>query len=374
MPAPAAPATAPKRLRSIDVFRGATIAGMILVNSQFSPEDAWSPFAHAAWNGWTYADTIFPFFLFIVGVSMTLSTAARREGAAGRAELVRHAARRALLLFGCGVLVDVIRFPVAGFPFVGLRHLQLTGVLQKIAACYFAAFLLTLFAGRRGALAGIVALNLAYLGLLFLFPVPGCGPGGLTPACNFPRWLDETVLGRFTWGVPGMQDRDGLGALLPAISSVLFGTLAGDELRAGGGARRPARLLWGGAALLLAGLALSPWLPLNKPIWTPSYAVFMAGLAAMCLAASIWVIDVQGLGRWFKPLEILGLNAVAAYLVSRLLAHVPRVHVRGLSLYDDLLRRLAGPGLASLLFACVVLGAVWLVAWAMYRRRWFLKF
>jgi predicted acyltransferase len=364
----------PARLKSLDVFRGATIAAMILVNSPGAREDAYPQLRHAAWNGWTFADTIFPFFLFIVGVSLTLSTAARVEQGADRASLLRHAVRRSALLYASGVFIEILIFPHRGFPYFAFRdHLQLTGVLQKIALCYLVAFLIFLWTGWRGVILGIVGLNLLYLAFLFLFPVPGCGAGVLTPECNFPGYLDRLVLKGHMWDDP-RHDPDGLGALLPAITTALFGVLAGLLLRTE--PRLRLRFLWlvgGGLGLVTASAWLAKWVPVNKPLWTTSYAVLMAGLAAIVYAASYWLIDVRQWGRGFKTLEILGMNAVAAYLISRPMDHSLRVHVLGTSL-TDVCRRLASPPNASLLFAIAVLTAVYLVAWGMYRRGWFLKF
>ena len=220
------------RLRSIDLFRGATIAAMVLVNAQFSYEDSYRQLAHAAWNGWTFADTIYPCFLFIVGVSLTLSTAARVARGEDRTQLLAHAFRRSLLLFACGVAIDFLRVPAHDFLFFGFQqHLQLTGVLQKIAVCYLLAFLIFLWTGPRGVIAGIVGLNLLYLFLLYLYPVPGCGPGSLTSGCNFPGYVDQTLAAGFRWNSSAF-DPDGPGSILPAVTSVLFGVLAGYLLLA----------------------------------------------------------------------------------------------------------------------------------------------
>jgi predicted acyltransferase len=357
------------RLKSIDVFRGATIAAMILVNGQYSYEESYRQLAHAAWNGWTFADTIFPCFLFIVGVSLTLSTASRVARGQDRARLLGHALRRSLLIFGCGVVIDYLRITFE-FPFVGFQaHLQLTGVLQKIAVCYFVAFNIYLWTGLRGVIVGIIGLNVLYLGLLYFYPVPGCGPGSLAVSCNFPGYLDEIVLDGFRWNSTGF-DPDGVGAILPAITSVLFGVLAGQLLRS---ERRPRqrllRLLGGGIILIAAGELLSTWVPFNKQLWTTSFAVFMAGLAAIGLACSIWLVDGHPLQRWFRPSEIFGLNAIAAYLILRLVADVPRVP----SMAYNVFARVASPPNASLLFAMVVLAAVYLPVWLMDRRGWYLK-
>ncbi len=347
---------------------------MILVNGQFSHAESYRQLAHAAWNGWTFADTIFPCFLFIVGVSLTLSTASHMGYGEDRTRLLWHALRRSLLLFVCGVLIDYLRVPAREFPFIGLQgHLQLSGVLQKIAVCYLVAFHIYLWTGLRGVIVGIIGLNLLYIGLLYFYPVPGCGPGSLIVDCNFPGYLDEIVLDGFRWNSTAF-DPDGVGTILPAITSVLFGVLAGHLL--GSERRQRQRLQWllgGGIVLIAAGALLSTWMPINKHLWTTSFAILMAGLAATGLACSIWLVDGRSWRRWYRPLEILGLNAIAAYLISRLVANLPRVHVMGKSLYTDVFARVTSPPNASLLFAILVLAAVYLAVWLMHRRRWYLR-
>jgi predicted acyltransferase len=363
------------RVRSIDVFRGATIAAMVLVNAQFSHEVSYRQLAHAAWHGWTFADTIFPCFLFIVGVSLVLSSASRMARGECRGQLLAHAVQRSLLIFACGVAIDTLRIPAREFPFVSFEaHLQLTGVLQKIAICYLAAFLIYLWTGTRGAVVGIIGLNLLYLGLLYYFTVPGCGPGSLAATCNFPRHLDEVVLGGFRSN-SATFDPDGVGSILPAITSVLFGVLAGKLLlqRERSPQQRLLQLLAGGLILIAAGESLSTWVPINKQLWTTSFALLMAGLAATGLACTVWLLEGRPQGAWFRPLEVLGVNAIAAYLISRLVMDLPRVHVMGVSLYNDVLVRNASPPNASLLYAMVVLAAVYAAVWIMDRRDWHLK-
>jgi predicted acyltransferase len=373
-PATSSPESA--RLQSVDIFRGATIVAMIIVNAEYAPDESYRQLAHAAWNGWTFADTIFPCFLFIVGVSLALSISSRMVRGQSQVHLLAHAMRRALLIFACGVAIDYLRFPSHDYPFVGLpAHLQLTGVLQKIAVCYLVAFVIFLWTGLRGVIVGIIGLNLLYLALLYFYPVPGCGPGSLVEACNFPGYADEVVLDGFRWNSTSF-DPDGVGSILPAITSVLFGVLAGLLLLRQ--ERRPQqrllRLLWGGLILIAAGELLSTWVPINKHLWTTSFAVLMAGLATTALVCVVWLVEGRPFRRWLRPLEILGLNAIAAYLISRLVANVPRVHVKGTSLYADVLTHLASPPNASLMFATVVLGAVYFAVWLMDRRGWHLKF
>ena len=364
----------PERLHSLDVFRGATIAAMVVVNNPGAAAETYPFLRHAAWNGWTFADTIFPAFLWIVGVALTLSTGKRARNAETRGAMFRHAARRSAALFGLGVLVDAIVFPHRQFPFVAFGdHLHLTGVLQKIAVCYLVAWAIHAWAGWRGAALGTVVLNLVYLGLLFLYPVPGCGAGQLTVQCNFPGYLDRAVLAGHLWGA-ATQDPDGLGAILPAISTVLLGVLAGQLLRSGTAPGLRMYVLGGmGLALVAAAASLSPWIPVNKPLWTTTYAFLMTGFASICFAACYWMVDIRKWGRWFTPLEILGVNALAAYVISRLASNLPKIHVVGKSLYTDVCRQLVDPPAASLLYALIYLTGVYVVVWFMYRRRWLLK-
>jgi predicted acyltransferase len=367
-------ATAPGRLRSVDIFRGATIAAMILVNAQFSHSESYSQLAHAAWHGWTFADTIFPTFLFIVGVSLTLSTASRRARGQSSPVLMTHALTRALIILCCGLAIDNIRFPAHEFPFVTFQdHLLLPGVLQKIAICYLVAFSIYLWSGLRGVILGIVGLNLLYLGLLYYYPVPGCTSGSLTTSCNFPGYVDQVVLDGYRWGGTAFEP-DGVGSLLPATTTVLFGVLAGQIMLR---ASHPLhRLLWlaiAGLALIAIGELMAVWVPVNKQLWTPSFAVLMAGLSTAGWVCFICLVDGRARQRWLVPLEVLGMNALAAYLISRIAENLPRVHVMGASLYSDVLARIAQPPNASLLYAMVVLGLVFMLVWILDRQHWLLK-
>lgn len=181
---------------------------MILVNGQFSHEESYCQLAHAPWHGWAFADTIFPSFLFIVGVSLTFSTASRLIRGEDQTRLIAHAVVRSLLIFACGVVVDYLRVPVRGFPFLGLQpHVQFTGALQKIAVCYLVAFHIYLWAGLRGVILAIIGLNLLYLGPLLLprarlrprlarhrLQLPGL------PRQGHARWLQIEQYGRrFRW-------------------------------------------------------------------------------------------------------------------------------------------------------------------------------
>jgi predicted acyltransferase len=355
------------RFKSLDIFRGLCIAAMIVVNNPGPSDQVYRPLAHAQWDGWTFADTIFPAFLWIVGVAITLSTLRRIARGDDKWPLLKHALKRAALLFLLGLFVE-------GFPRYDLAHLQLTGVLQKIAVAYLLAFTIFLWTTWRGQLAALLAIFAAYLGLMLFLPVPGCDAGGpWTMDCNAARYLDSLALAGHTWVTPSHNDPDGLLSVLSSTSSVLFGILAGRRIF---GYLEPDRrtgslLVWG-LGLTCAGALLSLLIPISKILWTPSYSTMMAGFASTAFGVCYWIVEERQLGAWLKPFEVFGVNSIAAYVVSRLGANPLKVHVMGRSL-SDVLRAVATPVNASLLFALVnVLMVLVIMSW-MFHRRIFLK-
>ncbi len=356
------------RLQSLDIFRGFTIAAMILVNNPGS-SPAYAQLEHAEWHGWTFTDTVFPFFLWIVGVAMTLSTARRIERGQSRAELLRHAVQRAAILFLLGVFVMPL-------PHIDLATIRIPGVLQRIAVCYLAAFVIYLFTSVRGQILWLLGLNAAYLGLMLFYPTPGCGAGSWSMECNFARYVDSLFLSGHMWRHTRDWDPEGIVSTLPAISTVLFGVLAGHVLR-----RFPwhqARLqafVFGGSALFALGQVLSIWIPINKNLWTPSFAFLMAGLAMLAFALWYWLAEVRGAGRWFRFFEIYGSNAILVYILSGILARTANATGLHRWWYENACLALAAaPKNASVLYALTHVMALWLVAWALWRRRWFVKF
>jgi predicted acyltransferase len=312
-----------ERLLSLDVFRGLTIAGMILVNNPGSWSQVYPPLLHAEWHGWTPTDLIFPFFLFIVGVAMSLSFARADDPSIAKI-LVRSA-----ILFGLGLFM-------AAYPRFDLLHLRIPGVLQRIAVCYLATSLLVLHASRK-TLYGVLAF---ILGAYFL--VLG---GDLTVEGNLAARVD----------------------------------LTGERLRAGGDGHETATVLFAwGWGLILGGLVWSIWLPINKNLWTSSYAVFTAGAAAVLFGLLFWMTDVLGWRGWTAPFVVLGRNALALFVVSGLLVKtLALIRIGDVSfsrhVYVTYYASLAPPKLASLLYALTHLGLLFgLLAW-LYRRRLFLK-
>lgn len=363
------------RLRSLDAFRGATVAAMILVNNPGSWSYVYQPLEHARWNGWTPTDLIFPFFLFIVGVSLVVAFT-RRElaGATPRA-----LARKALVRGGLIVLVGLL---LSGFPWYDLATIRIPGVLQRIGVVYTVTALVFVGFGpsaRRWIAAGLLV---GYWALLAFVPAPGGVAGDLTPAGNLGAWLDRLLLGGHLW-TPEF-DPEGLLSTLPAVATCLLGTFAGERLLADRPAgERTAGLLLLGAGLIVAGLAWNAWFPINKSLWTSSYVLFTGGIACQALAACHWAIDVRGRDRWARPFYVFGTNALFAFVISGLLARCLVLwRVDGVDgpvavrdwLFQRMLEPLAGSWNGSLLFALANVVLVFVLTSVLYRRRWFLRF
>ncbi len=366
--------TARHHLASLDAFRGMAIAGMILVNNPGSWNAVFPPLRHADWNGCTFADLVFPSFIFILGVAMSFAFSRRLASGHETVEMYRRIVRRAASLFGLGLILNA----VAAYP--ALDALRIPGVLQRIGLVYLltAVILLHADAGRRAAIA--VALVAGHWALLTLVPFAGHAAGTLTPEINLAGYLDRLVFGRHT--LASFGDPEGLLGTLPAVATALAGTLAGQWMRdADSPRRRLIGLVTGGSIAIAAGLAWSTALPLNKALWTGSYALFTAGFAALAFAACYWIIDVQAVGWWARPFVWLGLNPLAVYFLSELTGHLldqPWLRIAGEAtdpktwLYWELLDPLVGGRLEemgmSLLFALLTL-AVWTaVAGLLYRR------
>jgi len=369
------PVARPDRLLSLDAFRGIAIAGMILVNNPGTWHSVYPALQHSEWNGCTPADLIFPFFLFIVGVATTLSIVPSLERGVDRTNLLGKVLRRTLTVFALGIILN-------GFPLFDLSVLRIPGVLQRVAICYFAASLAVLAVGVRGQSITVAVLLVGYWALLAWVPFPGHAAGTLVPDANLPAAVDGAVLHDHLlfpdW------DPEGLLSTLGAIGTTLFGVLTGHWLRSGRSvSERALGLFIAGNAALLGGAVLSIWLPINKSLWTSSYAVFTAGVALNLFASCYWLIDVKGYRRWAAPFVVYGTNSIVAYVLSSLLAKVlllwtvptpdgSRIPFQQFA-FEALFLRVADPVNASLLYALA-----WLMLWLgitafLYRHRVVIK-
>ena len=363
------------RLVSLDAFRGITVAGMILVNNPGTWGAIYDPLEHAAWDGWTPTDFVFPFFLFIVGVSITLALSRRAESTGSKRDLYVKIARRSLLIFVLGLFL-------AGFPFFQLSTIRIPGVLQRIAVCYFFASLIFLKTNwRTQAIIG-AALLLVYWMLMALVPVPGFGAGDLSMEGNLAAYLDRMILGAHKW--KPLYDPEGILSTIPAVVTTLCGVLTGHLLRSRQTAsEKVAAMFVAGAAGVVVGWAWHFWFPINKALWTSSYVVFTAGLALQLLALCYWLIDIQGVRRWATPFVIFGTNALAVFFLSGLFARgLGLIKLTGadgkpVALQTAIFRNFylswASPINASLAYAiCFVL--LWLgLMTILYRRKIFIK-
>jgi len=364
---------ADRRILSIDVFRGLTVAGMVLVNNPGTWGAVYAPLRHADWHGWTPTDLIFPFFLFIVGVAIPLALGRRLEADPRPGRLVPRILRRSAIIFALGLVLHAVSNP-------DLATIRIPGVLQRIAVCYLAAALLFLVSGWRAEVVVAAAAVLAYWAALELVPVPGLGAGNLDREGNVAAWLDRLVLGPHIWSVGRVYDPEGILSTVPAIATTLFGLLAGRLVRSGlGTADTATGLFVGGAVGIGLGLAWEPWLPINKALWTGSYAVFTAGAAWMVLAVGYWLIEVRGSRWWTRPFEVLGSNALTVFFLSTLLAKLlvsirvagPDGRLQPLQavLFEAYFARLGPPEIASLAWAAANV-LLWLaVMWPLFRFR-----
>ena len=361
----------PHRLVSLDVFRGLTIAGMVLVNNPGSWSSIYWPLEHAEWNGWTPTDLVFPFFLFIVGVSITLAFGRRVEAGGSKRDLYLKVIRRTLIIFGLGLFLN-------GFPYFYLSEIRIPGVLQRIAVCYFCASLIFLTTKARAQVIIALALLVIYCLLMRYVPAPGFAPGDLSKEGSLASFIDRVVFGPHIWKQGKVYDPEGILSTIPAIATTLFGVLTGHWLRV---PRPPyekvAGLFVAGAACVMIGWAWNPFFPINKALWTSSYAFFTTGLALQLLALCYWLIDIKNYRGWTKPFVVFGVNAIALYVGTGLMAKsIGLIKLPGEDgtmissqewTYSHLFASWASPINASLAYAiCFVLlwlGLMWLLYW-----------
>lgn len=384
---------------ALDAFRGLTVAAMLLVNNPGNGDAVYAPFAHAAWNGWTPTDLIFPFFLFIVGITTELSLATRAERGDAPGDVRRQIVRRAALIVGIGLLLNWFPFYQSGAidghaaPGVAdrlaarLAVMRIPGVLQRIGVAYAAAALLAWRAPNRRVVATVAALLAGYWALVALVPIPGVGAPHLAdPGRTLQAWTDQRAfdlrrwgLGFHLWDPDRPYDPEGLLSTLPAIGTALLGVLAGRWLTS---ARhlgvRVRGLALAGVAGFAGGLAWDRAFAINKQLWTSSYVLLSAGAACLVLAACLWLIDVRGRARWAHPLVVYGTNPLVAFAGSEMLAHFVhstfkvRVDGRRLGLEQWTAHQLTAAGLppaaASLGYAMLFVAAWYFILRALHRR------
>ena len=379
------------RLVALDAFRGFAIAAMVLVNNPGDWGHLYKQLAHAEWNGWTFTDWIFPFFLFACGVSMTLSLARRAAGGkrVDRAATLRTLLRRAAIIFAIGLVLNFV-------PAFDPATVRIPGVLQRIALCVALGAPLAIWCNSRQQLWCVAALLSVYAAIMLWVPVPDAtgriAAGLLEPGRDAGAFVDRLLFGPHLWSQSKTWDPEGLLSTLPALGTLVSGVLLGRWLLT---ARPPAdKTVWmllAGLCCLLVGAILDVVLmPINKNLWTPSYCIFMDGWSLLVFAAFYWFIDgtenaalKERARRLLLPLTIYGMNALFIFALSGLVARLFGA-VRVASGSGDIVTLKAmlfapiaalplAPVAASLLFAVLFDAAMFAVAWWLWKKRWFVK-
>ena len=313
----------PERLLSLDFFRGLTVAAMILVNNPGSWGHIYAPLAHAEWHGCTPTDLVFPFFLFIVGVSIAYAMGSKKLDVSSHNKTMLKALKRALTLFGLGLLLAIFPRNFSTFDLVdSLSNLRIPGVLQRIGVVFFISSIIFLKASEKNIFRIIILILVSYWALMTFVPVPGVGYPNLEKETNLGAWLDRTILTEaHLWKSAKTWDPEGILSTLPAIATGLFGVLVGVYLKRKeiDSSTKIAWLFSVGVLATLAGLFWDLQFPINKALWTSSYVLYTGGLATIVLALSYWIIDVNKYNRFTKPFVVYGVNAITVFFLSGLM-------------------------------------------------------
>jgi predicted acyltransferase len=389
-----------ERLVSLDVFRGITIAGMLLVNNPGTWSAIYPPLEHAPWNGWTPTDLVFPFFLFIVGITTHLSLQARRARGADDAELLKQILRRGATIYLLGFLLalfpgyqwgDIPGVAHPGFVdriVVRWEHVRIMGVLERIGIVYIIAALLTLRTTLKQQLVIVAVLLYGYWIAVTLTPLPTGMPAAATlgdPANTLEGFVDRAILTpAHIYSGSKTYDPEGILSTIPAVGTAMLGNFAGRWIAN----PRPlidriAGLFAIGSLGMVLGLMWNWVLPINKNLWTSSYVVFTAGMACVGIAVCMWLIDYLNMRRWTKPFVIYGMNPIVAFVGSGILARMiytlwkvnydrKPTPVQA-AIYKAVYASWLPPRVASLLFAITVVVFWYGVLGYMYRRKIFLK-
>jgi predicted acyltransferase len=366
-----------KRLLSLDVFRGMTVALMILVNNPGDWGHIYAPLEHAEWNGCTPTDLVFPFFLFIVGVSISFAF----QGKVADRETVTKIITRSLKLFGLGLFLSL-------FPRLDLSVVRIPGVLQRIAMVFLVCSLFFLTTKNRTQQIIFACILTGYWILMVFVPVPDFGPANLEPEFNLGAYFDRMILGTaHLYKAAKTWDPEGLLSTLPAIATGLSGVLTGTWLQRKDKevAEKLTYMYLFGCVLMALGWAWDEaGFPINKALWTSSYVLWTSGMALCFLASFYWLIDVKGYQRWTKPFVVYGVNAITVFfltgLIPRILRMIKITNAKGEEvnsqtwMYKNLIVSVfSNPYHASLVGALTVI-TVWLgILWVMYEKKMIVK-
>lgn len=376
-----------QRLLSLDFFRGLTVAAMILVNNPGSWGHIYTPLEHAEWNGCTPTDLVFPFFLFIVGVSIAYAMGSKKLDPASHNKTILKALKRALTLFGLGLFLAFFPRNFSTFNFVeSLQTIRIPGVLQRIGVVFFISSVIFLKSSEKTIFRTIVIILFTYWALMTFVPVPDVGYANLEKETNLGAWLDRTILTEaHLWKSAKTWDPEGILSTLPAIASGLIGVLVGVYLKRKDvdAAVKISWLFAVGVLITLAGLLWDLQFPINKSLWTSSYVLYTGGLATIVLALCYWIIDVNNYNRFTKPFVIYGVNAITVFFVSGLMPRLvnmikikqPNGEEMGAlsSFYQSFFVPYFSPINASLAYAIVFIMFFYVILWVMYKKNIIIK-
>jgi predicted acyltransferase len=379
--------TRSQRLLSLDFFRGLTVAAMILVNNPGSWGHIYPPLAHAEWHGCTPTDLVFPFFLFIVGVSIAYAMGSKREDAATHGKTIWKASKRAFTLFLLGFILAFFPRNFSDFNFIeALKTVRIPGVLQRISVVFLISSILFLKLSDKRLFQTIVVLLFGYWALMTFVPVPDFGPANLEKETNLGAWLDRTILTEaHLWKSAKTWDPEGILSTLPAIGTCLIGVLVGTYLKKKSiePATKIAWLFSAGTLMFMGGLIWDLSFPINKSLWTSSYVLYTGGLATVILALSYWLIDVNHYNRFTKPFVVYGVNAITVFFLSGLmprLLNMIKVDLNGekvgaLSYVNKawFVPNFSDPLNASLAYAIAFVLFWYVILWVMYKRNIIIK-
>ncbi|RZL68135.1 MAG: DUF5009 domain-containing protein [Pedobacter sp.] len=376
-----------QRLLSLDFFRGLTVAAMILVNNPGSWGHIYAPLEHAEWNGCTPTDLVFPFFLFIVGVSIAYAMGSKKLDPATHNKTILKALKRALTLFSLGLFLAFFPRNFSTFNFVeSLQTIRIPGVLQRIGVVFFISSVIFLKSSEKTIFRTIVIILFTYWALMTFVPVPDVGYANLEKETNLGAWLDRTILTEaHLWKSAKTWDPEGILSTLPAIASGLIGVLVGVYLKRKDvdAAVKISWLFAVGVLITLAGLLWDLQFPINKSLWTSSYVLYTGGLATIILALCYWIIDVNKYNRFTKPFVIYGVNAITVFFVSGLMPRLvnmikikqPNSEEMGAlsSFYQSFFVPYFSPINASLAYAIVFIMFFYVILWVMYKKNIIIK-
>jgi predicted acyltransferase len=361
------------RIEALDIFRGITMAGMILVNDPGIAANVYAPLEHAAWNGITPTDFIFPSFIFIVGVSVVLSLSGRLQKGITKKTMIKKICRRAAILFLIGVFLSIL-------PTFNFALLRFTGVLERISIVFFCCALLYLFTSLTFQIRLAIFILIAYFLLMTLIPVPGYGYAILEPGKNLAAWVDSFLLPGKMY--QGTWDPEGILSSFTAVATGIAGMLAGHLILSNKTTER--KIIWLFFAGFISFAIANGWhwfFPINKNLWTSSFVLYMAGLDCMILAGLYFLVDVLGIKKWAAFARVFGSNAIAAYLVSEFfydIIYFKPGGVHGTSLNDIIIRAVVpSSGLSlemiSLIWAVLYCILCFIPVYILYKKKIFLK-